>query len=184
MVLMLDEPGRVGDGVVPRGGPVDHPLDLGVGGLQHAHGLPVQGGGEQVGGHVVRVVDGRASCIDATGGEQSDWVRGGGGLQDGAALGWPPSVLVASTAPRRVVAGTPGPVVVVQCGWGVGEDGQAPHQGLAVLDVDGRVEDAGHGDDRVEAVAAGEGVVDGGDQRRPPRAVLQVSCTLGPERRG
>ena len=56
----LHEPGRVGDGVVPGGGPGDHPLDLGVGGLQHAHGLPVQRGREQVGVNVVRVVDARS----------------------------------------------------------------------------------------------------------------------------
>jgi hypothetical protein len=53
--------------------------------------------------NVIRVVDRRSVVIDATCGEQSDGVRGGGGLEDGAAVGWPPSVLVVHRFGGRVV---------------------------------------------------------------------------------
>ncbi len=43
---------RSGDGVVPGGGALDHAFDLGVGGFEDPHGLPVQSGGGELGGDV------------------------------------------------------------------------------------------------------------------------------------
>ncbi|MHB1489137.1 MAG: hypothetical protein ACYCTH_01390 [Cellulomonas sp.] len=61
------------------------------------------------------------------------------------------------------------------CGCGVVEDGDAPDQCLAAVDVVGGQRPC---QERVQVAAAGEGVVDGGDQGRPPRAGAQLLCSL------
>ena len=148
MVLSSHEPGRVGDGVVPGGGAGDHALDLGVGGLQHAHGRPVQRGegeGGRVGGlvEVARGVEARATSSGSCGSgaststgrraAHSSWVGAHpGGQRSSSQNGLGSS----SRAPTSVGSG-----VVVEGGWGVGQHGQAPHQGLARVEVDARVED-------------------------------------------
>jgi hypothetical protein len=53
----------------------------------------------------------------------------------------------------------------------VGQDRQAATV-LALVDVDGRVNAIRHANDVVKRLPPGEGVLDDGDQRRPPRAVL------------
>ena len=142
-----------GDGVVPGGGALDHAFDLGVGGLEDPHGLPVQGGGGELGGDV----SGVGASIDG---------REGRGRRE-----------LAPTVPGRAPRGAPpstGGGHVLECprgcsgrrgiepgclgvGLGSGQDGQAPHQGLTFVEVDGWVDRPGHVGDGVELVGRGRG---------------------------
>ena len=164
-----------GDGVVPGGGTVDHAFDLGVGGFEDAHGLPVEGGRCELGVHVVSGVG-------------AGMARGRGGRSELVPLrrcGCLHSHVVPGERPRLGVFWGLGfvgvQVIRSEGGLGFGQDGQAPHQCLAFVEVDRWVEGPSHVGDGVELVAAGEGVVDGGDQRRPPRAGRQPGGVLVPE---
>ena len=75
----------------------------------------------------------------------------------------------------------------VVLGWGsgrvvvgerAGEQAEAPGQGLGLVDVEARVVGAGSRHEGVEVVAAGEGLVDGGDQGGPPGAGLHRRAPL------
>ena len=62
---------------------------------------------------------------------------------------------------------------VVDVGEGVEQDAGSPHEGLAVVDVDctlGRADQVG------QLPAARECLLDGDDERRPPRRGLQGGC--------
>ena len=66
-------------------------------------------------------------------------------------------------------------------GLGSGQDGQAPHQCLTLVEVDGWVDRPDHVGDGVEPVPRGHGVVDRGDQGGPPGARGQVVRAVVPE---
>ena len=175
---------RVGDGVVPRRGAVEHPLDLGVGGFQHAHALPVQGGGGEVGGHVIR--DGvmvRSTCPAAwlPGSSWSHW-SGVGASTSVTPVGGPPRLGIRGHLSVDVI--WRGGVVFVlgraTRGGRPGPTGATPWPGTRRRRRPGR-SDPAMSTTLSRALAAGEGVVDDGDQRRPPRAVLQVCGPVGPE---
>ena len=101
---------------------------------------------------------------------------GGGRLEELPVHGRRPRVEFLERVRRRGIE--PGCLGV---GLGSGQDGQAPHQGLTLVEVDGWVDRPDHVGDGVERVPRGHGVVDRGDQGGPPGACGKVVRAVVPE---